>query len=336
MEKKRDPYFDNAKFILMVLVVFGHFLQPFIHQHYVYTDIYYFIYIFHMPAFVVISGYFAKNYQQKKIKDQVLKLLVPYVLLQWFYSAYYSLIGLHKSFSFDLFTPQWSLWFLVSMFCWQMLLHLFGRLSAIWSLGISIGLSLLVGYISFVGRPLGLQRTFVFFPFFLLGYYLSQKDVRRLQTAKKSRALITLSLIYGFVYLGDVMNKYWVFGSKPYEDYLALPELGGAVRLLIFCIGVVAVFSFLVFVPTKETFYTQWGKNTLTAYLTQGIFVKGLRVLPIENWKLNFLGFVFLCIFSFGLTVFLSSNRLKKIGERLKLQLINFWDCVRKSTSKNP
>lgn len=48
----RTAYFDNAKFLLMILVVFSHLLQPFIGDHKFYHDLYYFIFTFHMPAFV--------------------------------------------------------------------------------------------------------------------------------------------------------------------------------------------------------------------------------------------------------------------------------------------
>ncbi len=40
--EKRDAYFDNAKLFLMILVVFGHFLQPFANDHPLYNDLYYF------------------------------------------------------------------------------------------------------------------------------------------------------------------------------------------------------------------------------------------------------------------------------------------------------
>lgn len=45
--EKRDAYFDNAKLFLMILVVFGHFLQPFANDHPLYNDLYYFIFTFH-------------------------------------------------------------------------------------------------------------------------------------------------------------------------------------------------------------------------------------------------------------------------------------------------
>lgn len=59
---KRESYFDNAKFILIFLVVFGHFLQTFIADYAGVRVLYIYIYTFHMPAFVLISGFFAKSF----------------------------------------------------------------------------------------------------------------------------------------------------------------------------------------------------------------------------------------------------------------------------------
>ncbi|MDA3100191.1 acyltransferase family protein, partial [Staphylococcus pseudintermedius] len=59
--KKRDAFFDNARAILIFLVVFGHLIQPYTDAHPTVYALYLLIYSFHMPAFLFISGYFAKN-----------------------------------------------------------------------------------------------------------------------------------------------------------------------------------------------------------------------------------------------------------------------------------
>ena len=57
--KERNYLFDNLKFFLIVLVVFGHSLEEISLEHN-YAIIRAWIYSFHMPAFVFISGYFSK------------------------------------------------------------------------------------------------------------------------------------------------------------------------------------------------------------------------------------------------------------------------------------
>ncbi|EAE0774479.1 acyltransferase, partial [Listeria monocytogenes] len=79
-QSQRTAYFDNAKFLLMILVVFSHLLQPFIGDQKFYHDLYYFIFTFHMPAFVFLAGYFAKPLTKgHKLRELMKKFLLPYV-----------------------------------------------------------------------------------------------------------------------------------------------------------------------------------------------------------------------------------------------------------------
>ena len=54
--KERVYKFDNLKLLLIVLVIFGHILE-FVPNS---MDKYIFIYTFHMPCFMFVTGYFAK------------------------------------------------------------------------------------------------------------------------------------------------------------------------------------------------------------------------------------------------------------------------------------
>lgn len=61
MTKERDYFFDNVKAVLMFLVVLGHLLLP-IHGESFLVVVKRLIYVFHMPMFVFVSGYFAKTF----------------------------------------------------------------------------------------------------------------------------------------------------------------------------------------------------------------------------------------------------------------------------------
>ena len=54
----RIALWDNLKFILITLVVAGHFADQLTDYSSIYSSIYLFIYAFHMPLFIFISGYF--------------------------------------------------------------------------------------------------------------------------------------------------------------------------------------------------------------------------------------------------------------------------------------
>ncbi|MEJ3666138.1 acyltransferase family protein, partial [Staphylococcus aureus] len=92
--KERDYFFDNARAILILLVVFGHMLQPYTSGDKYLSALYLVIYSFHMPTFLFISGYFAKNIDKPYYLEKISKrLIVPYMIFFAFFSIYYFLTG---------------------------------------------------------------------------------------------------------------------------------------------------------------------------------------------------------------------------------------------------
>lgn len=63
--KERNPLFDNIKIVLIILVVFGHALEE-ISLGNGYGIIRACIYSFHMPVFILISGYFSRGGDKRK------------------------------------------------------------------------------------------------------------------------------------------------------------------------------------------------------------------------------------------------------------------------------
>ena len=60
--QKRNIWLDNVKGFLIVCVVAGHFLESGIDYHSsMCKSLFLFIYSFHMPLFVFVSGYFSKK-----------------------------------------------------------------------------------------------------------------------------------------------------------------------------------------------------------------------------------------------------------------------------------
>lgn len=60
MASKRLFLFDNMKYILICLVVAGHFIGEFTDVDSTMKVIWRWIYLFHMPAFIFIGGIFSK------------------------------------------------------------------------------------------------------------------------------------------------------------------------------------------------------------------------------------------------------------------------------------
>lgn len=284
--KKRNYYFDNAKFILIFLVVFGHLLRAFIEDNEVFFALYKAIYTFHMPAFILISGFFAKGFNEKGYVVKIAKkLILPYIIFQVIYSVFYYYLFQKPALTIDPFNPQWSLWFLVSMFFWNLMLIPFTKLKPAAALSIAFAIGLAVGYLDWVSNYLSLSRTFVFFPLFLAGYFMKKENFYSLFTVRKRMlaAFIFLLVFAGF-YLFPDMQYQWLLGSKPYEA-MGVASVGAMFkRLGIYALSFVMVLSFFAFVPRKQYFFTTLGKNTLYVYLLHGFFVRVFRESDIASY----------------------------------------------------
>ncbi|MGR5132550.1 acyltransferase family protein [Vibrio alfacsensis] len=76
----RTSFFDNAKFILVFLVVFGHLIEPLIEHSPIIKVAYLSIYSFHMPVFVIISGMLSRSDASSEAVAKVIRnILVPFI-----------------------------------------------------------------------------------------------------------------------------------------------------------------------------------------------------------------------------------------------------------------
>ncbi|WP_042355452.1 acyltransferase family protein [Bacillus rubiinfantis] len=313
---KRNKYFDNAKFILIFLVVFGHMISPLKNSDGILFTLYTFIYLFHMPAFILISGYFAKGYRKKgNFLKSIKKILVPYILFQVLYSVYYYLSGQESSFHANVLEPHWSLWFLLSLFFWNSLLYLFARLK--WFgviLAVAVGIA--VGYIDSIGSFLSLSRTFVFFPYFLIGFMINSHQLKRMIQNKFSFSfgLIVMVATITFFRLGFPNDAiHWLLGDRSYAAMGAEQIIGGWYRCLQYIGTLLVIFGFLTCIPTIHFKLTKIGERTLYIYLFHGFIIISLHNLLPSKSLLTISDNYFLLIgISFVITVFLGSYLVKR------------------------
>jgi fucose 4-O-acetylase-like acetyltransferase len=313
---ERNAYFDNAKLMLIFLVVFGHVIQPFVDGSQGMNTLYLWIYTFHMPAFIFLSGFFAKGSGNRKyITKLAQKLLFPYMIFQLIYTGYYFLIG-KDGWQLEMFYPHWSLWFLFSLFSWHILLIWFKKIPAAMGLAISVGIGLIVGYFGEVGHTFSLSRTFVFFPFFLMGYWLTQNQVMWLkQIQLKAAAVVVMMAVAVGIYFAPDFNTGWLLASKSYST-LGLPEYGIIARLLVYVTSVLMMASVLAWIPEKRSRLTVLGTRTLYVYLLHGFFVQFFREADLfaVNHVIDLLG---LAVMSALIVLVLSSRPIQGIWQPL-------------------
>lgn len=181
---EREYQYDNMKFILILLVIFGHLLEYI--KGDISLNIYRFIYTFHMPVFIFISGYFAK-FKRKKI---IFQLLIPYIILQTIYIIFDSKL-FSSAIVIQYVTPYWLLWFILTLLFYYLIIPLIDTQSSINKLFFIVGsifLSLFISFTKNIGYYASLHRFFTFLPYFILGYYFKDSKLKEL-LAKKTYAL---------------------------------------------------------------------------------------------------------------------------------------------------
>ena len=270
MEKVREYKFDNLKILLILLVVLGHIIEPF----YKLNTLYLIIYAFHMPVFVYISGYFAKGN-----KKSIIKPIIIYLVSQTIYFLVYRYI-LKDNIKFTYLRPIWILWYVFCLAIWNMIIALIKKIkfdeTACYSIiCLAFVISILCGFSNKIGYDYSLSRLITFFPFFLLGYFTKNFDLKLLKIDNEKNkkifiyALIAIICIVYFVTL-PTLDRNWFYGSYSYQSrgYNAL------FRIVLSTFSVAAIIFLTNFIPSKNYKITSLGGKTLYIYLLHGLIIK--------------------------------------------------------------
>jgi len=255
---ERKFYWDNLKAILIFLVVFAHILLVF--EDIMKFDIVMVIYLFHMPLFCFMSGYFSKNLE--KSQDTALKgFLFVYLIFNLIYGAV-------TKRGVMIFTPLFTHWYLLTMFFWKISLKDLVKIKFI--LPISVLLALFSGTLPEMERFLSAGRTIGFLPFFLAGYFFKDTYKDKLKKVPLSICIILFLLVAGFGVLAsrkDLFPLRFLYFSYPYRE-CDLTDLYGIVMRIICFLGSFIISGCLLrFIPDKKTIFTSLGKYTLLIYL---------------------------------------------------------------------
>ncbi|MFW5736554.1 MAG: acyltransferase family protein [Halanaerobium sp.] len=309
MSKKRLYYFDNAKFILISLVLVGHFFEPILEQDALARSLYILIYTFHMPAFIFIAGYFTKlnsDFRFYLIKN-IRKLIIPYFIFQLLYLIFNSVLN-YSNFPFTFKKPFWILWFLLSLFFWRLILYLLNKskIPPAAILAAALVISLLAGFFDTFGRFYSTSRTAVFFPFFMLGYYFkSYNTASRLKQKFKLLRQRSVLLIYAlelliiYIFLKD-LNLEILYGAVSYAELGLSPLKALFNRAFFLSTAVINLFLFFTAVPFQRTLISSRGARSLYPYLLHGfivIFLDKFDFFDFLSPGLNFIIYLLLGLF---------------------------------------
>ena len=284
MEKTREYKYDNLKFLLIFLVVFGHLLEL-----YSINLLYVIIYLFHMPMFIYISGRFAKG----NLKSIVNKVYIYIIWETIYFLVYKYVLNQNMTLSY-VKSPIWILWYIFALIVWETILFIFSFLkrkkakhieekNSLFCYIVVAGaffLSIMCGFINKIGYDYCLSRIITFFPYFLIGYFQRNNNFKLFEIISKSKSnkykiifftIIALISISFFTQLSNPIQGHWLYGSYSYAN-------GGYTWLFktmwtLLSISVIFILNNIT--PNKKiALISKFGSNTLIIYLVHGVIIK--------------------------------------------------------------
>ncbi|WP_267971390.1 acyltransferase family protein [Streptomyces glomeratus] len=275
--KQRDAFFDNAKYLAIVLVAMGHSWEPLKGDSRVLQAAYLFVYAFHMPAFIVISGYFSRSFDMRpdRLKRLVTGVLVPYVVFETAYVLFKRTVDGDPSLPISLLDPWYLTWFLAALFIWRMT-------TPLWKLvrhpvPPAVVIAMLASLSPDIGDDLDLQRVLQFLPFFVIGLSLRQEHFRLVR--RRSVRILSVPVFAGALAVAwwavPRMNPSWLYHRDSAQELGAPWWCGPVMTLALLGCSLLLTVCFFAWVPGRRTWFTALGAGTLCGYLLHGFFVKG-------------------------------------------------------------
>lgn len=259
----RNAAIDHYKLFLIACVVFGHCLQPSIILFEV-RPVFHIIYLFHMPAFVFLSGMFTNIH---KSRERALQFLILLVIFQFIYYFFAPLTGEDTH---NILRPYWILWYLLCLIVWTLLSPVLAKIKFV--LPISIVLALGAGCIDQFGYTLSLSRLFYFLPFFVAGLCYGEKIVSMVRS--RAIAIFTLCLcIVLMAVTSGMLDERWLYGSFSYAKLGVSDMQGIAMRSGIMILSSVAALSLIPLMPSRESRLSAMGAHTLGVFLLHNFIV---------------------------------------------------------------
>jgi fucose 4-O-acetylase-like acetyltransferase len=282
---RRDPYIDNVKGLLIVLVVLGHMVGQTVGSSPGGRTIYTFIYLCHMPAFVMLSGMLsATELTGRRAASLIRDLLAPYVVFQLLYMSFYTVMDRPMPWTVNEFlSPIYHLWFLPALFIWRMLAPLFAQLRG--AVVIAIVVSLSAGAATVLGHALSLDRVAGMLPFFVLGVWLGRGRLAyRPSPLVRLTAVAVLIAAVPMAYLvASRLSNLWVYWNRAYQRLGVEMTEGVLIRLGLMAVGLAMTWAIMMLAPRRQTFLTGWGANSMYPYLLHGFVVLAFAWSPLDN-----------------------------------------------------
>ena len=322
--ENRNYLFDNLKGFLILCVILGNSLEyanpTSINTHYLILV----LYIFHMPLFAFVSGYFSSK-SRRTTQDKVVGILKIYLCAQAFYYIINKFYFSETKLNLEIFSPSWTLWYFVSLMFWYIISD-FIKEKKKWFM-FSILIALYIGFDSSVGSYVSIARTFFFLPYFIAGMSFNTKYLEKLRKYKLPLALLTV-VVLGVLYLiSPFIPVELLFEYSKYITYFDNATFPLLIRLFHYISSFIVGGFLLSIVPEKKTKLSKIGEFSVVMYVTHAFIIKVLYKYPFITYESLVSTFISeIIIISITILVTLIYVKLKsiyKMRQELKSSEVN-------------
>ena len=320
---QRDNSIDATKAFAILLVVIGHVIQyskyDFDNDH-----LFKFIYSFHMPLFIFISGYvtYKSNFILKNfLKNKFTTLLIPY--FSWlFLSAIVSSIKNNDNVLLNIrkyiIYPDYGLWFLWVLFFMHLILYvqiaLFKKHFNL-SIIISCFFLLIISYFIKIDNIFSFKMYSFLLPFFYLGFYFRKYNYEKISIFKFWYLLIPFFASLAFFWrrndlitIGDIFIK-----SK---------------MIIYFYKYITAIFAIFIVIGLFKSikkfpsFVLKIGTNSLIIYSMNFYFLTIFLYFNFDNFITRYLHFLCFPIALFIISLSIITGKFLKKSKILSFLLL--------------
>ena len=317
MTRERLYVWDNLKFMLIVLVVLGHFLGVLGNASDLSKRVYLCIYSFHMPLFVFISGVFSEKIPANR--DRTINKLA---LLLWMYLFIKAWTFVSSSLfngsiaRFSLLDASGMEWYPLALIYARVMTAAVARHDERFVLVVSIAFACLIGYDPTLTDTLACARCIVFFPFYYLGSCLGPRSFERIQNRFSKGIAIALITIFFSILCIRLDDLYWlriVFSAhNPYNTFGDYGNYGGIIRCIWYLVSILLCLAFIAVFPNRRLRISKWGSATLPIFVFHGTLIYVCKALLASVPKESNLCVLLACFMSVGIVLVLGCEPIAK------------------------
>ena len=335
--KKRIAKWDNAKFLLILFVVMGHFSD----SHAKSSEFWFFIQtarlLLTMPAFIFITGLFSKKMMNSETFpfEKILPFFNLFLVTRIPRYLAVPILG-YPLYPLNFFEIRSVDWYCFAVFVFLTITWLARKIDVKYMLFFSLVLACFIGYDKNIGDYLCLSRIFRFYPFFIAGFAIPSDKLLKIIERKSVKIASVLFLAAVIAALNipswhkaiPLLSMTVSYYNEGVARVLAPipPEIWWLVRVAHYALLSAVVFAFFSIVPAQKTFFSTLGAYTLPVYVLHVPCLFLLARLNVVKYFIeffpNYWGVVSIIVPTI-LTLLLSSKHLEELLTLVSMPVIH-------------